>query len=117
MVHIVVHHVYQIFVFHYLKIKDIKDIKDILWYSSKDNNQSQVIDIGNKLMVTTEEETEKISKWLYDFSTDIPRIVEYSLEEMINQTNIAGYLIDWEKNEESLLNRINITPLHHKLFR
>lgn len=88
-----------------------EDIKDILWNSSNDPTKSKVTEVGDKLMIKTEEEAKKIAKWLHYFTTGVPRIVEYSLSEMIKQSQEEKHLIDWENKNTPLLDKDNIALL------
>lgn len=61
-----------------LPLFKVEDIKQIFFDSSKDENQTKITAIGNSLKITNEEEAQYVAECLHEFTTGVPRIVEYS---------------------------------------
>lgn len=89
-----------------LPLFKVEDIKQIFFDSSKDENQTKITAIGNSLKITNEEEAQYVAECLYEFTTGVPRIVEYSLDEMIKQTKVENCLIDWKKHKDTTINKL-----------
>lgn len=89
-----------------LPLFKVEDIKQIFFDSSKDENQTKITAIGNGLKITNEEEAQYVAECLYEFTTGVPRIVEYSLDEMIKQTKVENCLIDWRKHKDTTINKL-----------
>ena len=97
----------------HLSLFKTSDLKDILWYPPKETSTDSTLEIktngettlvGACLKITTKEEAQHIAEWLYNITTGVPHYVEYVLIEMINQTNQANSLINWnESHEDSML--------------
>jgi hypothetical protein len=82
-----------------LSLFKVEDLRDILW-------DKEPTTIGARLNITTEEEAERVAKWMHHLTTGVPRYVEYGLAEMIKMTDEAKELIDWGDSHEREISSI-----------
>jgi hypothetical protein len=73
-----------------------EDIADIIWESDK----NKPTHIGTKLMISSIEEKNEVTRWLFMMTTGIPRYVEFALYHMIVQTLEVGGFVNWPASPE-----------------
>jgi hypothetical protein len=82
-----------------LSLFKVEDLRDIFW-------DKEPTTIGARLKITTQEEAERVAKWMHHLTTGVPRYVERSLAEMIKMADETTDSINWGDSHKETISSI-----------